>query len=434
MAIESQSLVLVLLLLLSAVFSASETALSSVSELRLSHLLRRLSPGQKKKALEHLLRDPNDFLTCAVICNNLVNVGASSLATLLFLRVLPEALPSYVIGLISTLVLTTFLLLIGEITPKNLARNRSEAVALAVVVPMWRLTQGMHLGVRFFRRAGALLVRPFGVEFFHRERTPLSKDELVAIVAMGEERGALSQEHGSMMRRVLALDEIAAEDIMVPRTEMRTIEVGSPLGEVVKFIVSDGHSRYPVHQGSPDNVIGILHAKDLLPYLGQCEADVSLATLLRPVSFVPTTKPISALLEEFQQERSHMAVVVDEYGGVAGIVTLEDILEEIVGEIEDEYDRRRPRPLIRRLSPTEAIVGGDAEVRTVNRSLGADLPEGEAVTVAGLVLERLGDIPEVGAKLRIGRTEVAVEKASAREIMAVRFTLHPELAPGEGKE
>lgn len=429
MSTESQSIVLFLLLFLSAFFSASETALSSVSELRVFHLIRRASSKRKAKALEHLLRDPNDLLTCLVVYNNLVNVGASSLATLLFLRLLPPTLPLYVTGLITTLTLTTFLLLIGEVTPKNLARNRPEAVALAVIVPVWRLTRATRLVVQLFRAAAAQLVRPFGAEFFARERTPLSKDQLVSIIEMGEERGALSREHGDMMRRILALDEITAEDIMVPRTEMKTIEVGSPLAELARFVVSDGHSRFPVHQGTQDNVIGILHAKDLLPHLGECRTDVSVETLLRPVSYVPTTKPISALLQEFQQERSHMAVVVDEYGGVAGIVTLEDILEEIVGEIEDEYDRRRPRPLIRRLSPTEAIVGGDAEVRTVNRSLGADLPEDEAVTMAGLVLERLGDIPEIGTKVRIGRAEIAIERATAREITAIRLTLRPEPKP-----
>jgi CBS domain containing-hemolysin-like protein len=427
---ESQGIVLFLLLLLSAFFSASETALSALSELRVFHLLRRTSSKQKVKALEHLLRDPNDFITCLVIYNNLVNVGASSLATLLFLRLLPT-LPEYAQGLISTVVLTTFLLLIGEITPKNIARNHPEAVAMAVIVPMWQLTRASHPVVQFFRRAGAYLVRPFGIEFFSRERASLSKDQLVSIIELGEERGALSREHGDMMRRILSLDEITAEDIMVPRTDMKTIEVGTPLAEVVKFIVSDGHSRYPVYQGTEDNVVGLLHAKDLLAHLGEPPANVSLTSLLRPVSFTPTTKPIGALLQEFQRERSHMAVVVDEYGGVVGIVTLEDILEEIVGEIEDEYDRRRPRPLIRRLSPTEAIVGGDAEVRTVNRSLGADLPEDEAVTIAGLVLERLGDIPEVGTKLHIGRTEITVERASAREITTVRLALNPEPQPDE---
>lgn len=429
MSPESQVITLFFLLLLSAFFSAAETALSSISELRLYHLIRRTDSRPKVRALEHLLRDPNDFITCLVIYNNLVNVGASSMATLLFLRLLPPNLPPYVTGLVATFVLTTFLLLIGEITPKNLARNRSEEVALAVVVPVWRLTWASRFVVRFFRRAAAQLVRPFRVEFFRLERTPLSKDELVSIIELGEERGALSRDHGAMVRRILALGELTAEEVMVPRTEVHAIDVGMALPEVVQFIVSVGHSRYPVYDGSPDNVIGILHTKDLLPHLAACRTDLSVATLLRQVSYVPTTKPIGDLLREFQQERSHMAVVVDEYGGVAGIVTLEDVLEEIVGEIEDEYDRRRPRPLIRRLSPTEAIVDGNAEVRTVNRSLSANLPEDVAVTVAGLVLEKLGDIPEMGTKLRIGRTEITVERASAREITTLRLILLPEPLP-----
>ena len=213
---------------------------------------------------------------------------------------------------------------------------------------------------------------------------------------------------------------------MVPRTEIKAIDIKTPLPQVIDFVVRDGHSRYPVYRERLDQVIGILHTKDLLAHAKAESANVSLASLLRPVIFVPTTKPVSALLREFQQERAHMAIVVDEYGGVAGLVTMEDVLEEIVGEIEDEYDRRRQRTLIRRLSPTEALVDGDAEVKRVNRTLGLSLPEEEAVTIAGLILEKLGDIPEPGTKLRFGPVELTVEEASEREIQTVRVTISPE--------
>jgi len=156
-----------------------------------------------------------------------------------------------------------------------------------------------------------------------------------------------------------------------------------------------------------------------------------LRKLLRPAYYTPTAKPVNVLLREFQRERVHMAVVVDEYGGVAGIVTLEDILEEIVGEIEDEYDRPRSRQLIRRLSATEAVVDGDAEVRLVNRTLGLELPEGEAVTIAGLILEKLGDIPDPGARLQINGALLTVEGATEREITSVRITLLPGEEPTE---
>ncbi|MCR4391686.1 MAG: hemolysin family protein [Candidatus Acetothermia bacterium] len=427
----SRSILLIFLLLLSAFFSGAETALTSLPDPRVRHLLTHARSRRQAKALEHLLREPNDLITCLLIFNNLVNVGAAALATLVFLQLLPAALPTYASGLITTFVMTALLLVIGEITPKNLAKNRPEAVALAVVVPVWGLTRISRPVVRAMRAVSRGLVRPLGEEFLVREKTPLSKEQLLSLIEAGEERGAISPQHGEMMERILALDEITAEDVMVPRMDMKAIEVGTPLPEVLKFVVADGHSRFPVYRGVRDHVIGVLHAKDLLAYLGDCQADVSLTNILRPVSYVPTTKPISALLRQFQQERSHMAVVVDEYGGVAGIVTLEDILEEIVGEIEDEYDRRRSRPLIRRLSATEALVDGDAEIRTINRTLELDLPEEEAVTIAGLILEKLGDIPEKGTRLTIGRADITVESASEREITSVRLTILPEPAPEE---
>ena len=425
MSIESQVFLLLVLLFFSAFFSASETALSSLFELRIRHLLKT-SKGTRAKALEHLLREPNDFITALVLFNNLVNVGASALATLLFLRILPEGTPAYLTGIVTTAVMTLALLLIGEVTPKNLAKNRPEAIGLKVVVPVWYLTRISLPVVRALRATSTGLVRPFGVDLLVREGPPITRDQFLSLIEVAEERGAITTQFAEMMRRILALDQTTADEVMVPRTEIKAIEVSTPIPEVIEFVVRDGHSRYPVYRETLDQVIGILHAKDLLAYARSGNAPSSLASLLRPVIFVPTTKPVSALLREFQQERAHMAVVVDEYGGLAGLVTLEDVLEEIVGEIEDEYDRRRQRTLIRRLSQTEALVDGDTEIRRLNRTLGLSLPEEEAVTVAGLILETLGDIPEPGTKLRFGSVEITVEEATEREIQTVRVTILPQ--------
>ena len=427
----SQSILLIILLTLSAFFSGSETAITSISEFRLKHLLEREKDRRRAKALQHLLSEPNDLITCLLVWNNLVNVGASALATLLFLRLLPAGLPAYVSGLVTTFVMTALLLLFGEITPKNLAKNRAEAVALKVLVPVWQLTRFTFPVVRALRALSHGMLRPFGEELLSREGTPLSEDQLITFIEEGEERGIIPIQDGEMMKRILTLDEITAEEVMVPRTEMQAIEAETPLQEVLRFVVEDGHSRYPVYEGNRDNVIGILYVKDLLRTVVNGGQETPLRELLRPAYYTPTTKPVNVLLREFQRERVHMAVVVDEYGGVAGIVTLEDILEEIVGEIEDEYDRPRSRQLIRRISATEAVVDGDAEVRLVNRTLGLELPEDEAVTIAGLILEKLGDIPDPGARLQIDRALLTVEGATEREITSVRITLLPQEEPAQ---
>jgi putative hemolysin len=428
----SQIILLVVFLLLSAFFSGSETAITSIPELRVKNLVEREKNRRRARALQHLLTEPNDLITCLLIWNNLVNVGASALATLLFLRLLPADLPSYVSGIITTLVMTALLLLFGEITPKNIAKNRAETVALRVIVPVWQLTRISYPLVRLLRVLTRGILRPFGRELLSKEATPLSEDQFVTFIEEGEERGVIPVQDGEMMKRILALDEITAEEVMVPRTDMQAIEVNTDLEEVLQFVTEDGHSRYPVYEEVRDNVIGILYVKDLLKMLVSGEKDVPLRKLLRPAYFVPTTKPVNVLLREFQRERVHMAVVVDEYGGVAGILTLEDILEEIVGEIEDEYDQVRSRQLIRRISTTEAVVDGDAVIRMVNRTLGLDLPEDEAVTIAGLILEELGDIPEPGAKLQVDGAILTVEDATEKEITSVRITvLPPEARLGE---
>ncbi len=423
MSTGSQLLVLLVLLLLSAFFSGSETAVTSLHELRIRHMMER--KPKKRRALQHLLDEPNDLITTLLIMNNLVNVGASALATLLFLRLLPADLPQYVSAMITTGVMTLALLMFGEITPKTLAKNRAEWVALAVVGPVWQLTRLLHPLVRGLRRLTRVFLRPFGEQMLEREEAAVSEDHLITLIEEGEERGTIAAHDGDMIRRVLALDETTAEEVMVPRTDMQAIEVNTSLTELAEFVVRDGHSRYPVYEENRDNVLGLLYVKDLFALMANGD-QANLREILRPVYYTPTTKPNNVLLREFQRERVHMAVVVDEYGGVAGIVTLEDILEEIVGEIEDEYDTPRTRQLIRRLSPQEAVVDGDAEVRMVNQTLGLDLSGEDVVTIAGLILEELGDIPDAGARIRLDRVLLTVEEASEREIISVRIAILPQ--------
>ncbi len=424
MSAGSQGLLLGILLLLSALASGSETALTALSELRIRYLIERYP--KKAKALRHLLSEPNDFITALLILNNLVNVGASALATLLFLRLLPRGLPAYVTGLVSTAVMTVSLLLIGEITPKNWAKHRAETWALRVVVPVWKLTRILKPLIKAFRAVAHWLLKPLGVELGRRETAyEVREEELWELIKIWQERGLLPYHEGEMIRRILELEDTTVEEIMVPRTEMKAIEVNTPLREVIKFVVEDGHSRYPVYEKLRDNIVGILYTKDLLALFTNGQ-ERPLRDLVRPAYYTPITKPINVLLREFQRERVHMAIVVDEYGGVAGLVTLEDILEEIVGEIEDEYDRKRERQLIRRISATEAIVDGDAEVKLVNRTLGLDLPEDEGVTISGLLLHTLEDLPDPGARVRIGRALLTVEDATKREIRSVKITVLPD--------
>jgi len=422
----SQVLVLLILLLLSAFFSGSETAVTSVSELQLRHMSER-KPG-KRRALQHLLQEPNDLITTLLIMNNLVNVGASAVATLLFIRVLPPGLPQYVSALITTAVMTVSLLLFGEITPKTVAKNRAEGFTSLVIGPVWRLTRMLLPLVRGLRAVSGLLLRPFGEQVLEREEGTISEDHLITLIEEGEERGTIAAQDGDMIRRVLALDETTAEDVMVPRTDMQAVEINTPLSEITDLVIRDGHSRYPVYEDDRDNVLGLLYTKDLFALMTDGKHG-DLRDILRSVYYTPTTKPINVLLREFQRERLHLAVVVDEYGGVAGIVTLEDILEEIVGEIEDEYDTPRTGQLLRKLSPSEALVDADAEVRMVKQTLGVELPEDDAVTIAGLILEELGDIPEPGARLRLGRVLLTVEEATEREIITVRLAVLPEDEP-----
>lgn len=262
-------------------------------------------------------------------------------------------------------------------------------------------------------------------QYRNPEQIQVSEDQLKMLLEISEERGLLDEEEGEMIRRILSYDDMAVHQVMVPRTDVVAIEIDTPLSEVLDIVAKEGFSRYPIYENNKDNIIGILYAKDLLLLKGE----QNLKDILRSPFFTPTTKPISDLLGEFKKNKTHIAIVVDEYGGMAGIITLEDILEEIVGEIEDEYDK--PERLIQKVAEGEFVVEGDTEVDRINEELGINLPLDEGVTISGLLLHRLESIPKTGESITVNTSSsyvyITVTEATEQKIVKVKIEVRKKL-------
>jgi len=421
MSLSGGVALLLLLIVLSALFSGSETAITSMERARLGYLAKE--HPRKGRALKVLIEDPNSLITAIVIANNFVNIFASSIATILSIQLLRPFLSDAEAGLAATVLMTLYLLAFGEITPKNLAKDHAERFTLAMIRPIWALARLLHPLIFLFRWFSSLIIKTLPSSLQGREQAAASEEQIKYLVDVSEERGLLDKEEGEMIKRIFTYDDMVAEQVMVPRPDVHAIAIDTPLEEVRELVAQDGHSRFPVYEGSRDNVIGFLYAKDLL----KGENNKKLRELLRPPFYTSTTRPLNELLRDFQREHQHMTVVVDEFGGMAGIVTLEDILEEIVGEIEDEYDQ--PEQPIHRISANEFIIDGDTEIDLLNEKLGLELPLDEGVTISGLLLRRFEDIPEEGESLQIDHVRLTIEEASEREILKVRLEFLPERSP-----
>ncbi|MEJ2469912.1 MAG: CNNM domain-containing protein [Desulfuromonadales bacterium] len=374
---------LLFLFVFSAFFSGSETALMSMDSLRVKYLAEKDRPGARK--LADLLDKPDSLLSAILVGNNLVNIMVSVFATTLFIDFFGARGE-----LMTIVVLTPLLLIFAEVCPKTYAAKYPEKISFAVLHPIRLFMWLLHPITWLVSGLSSLMTR-----FLHGESTrPLiSEDEIRSIIEFGEHAGVVPKEKRRMLHGVFDLSEIRVRDVMVPRTEVVGIEVNASFAEVLEMAAQARHSRFPVYEGDLDRVVGIIHSKDILSYLNRSE-DFSLAKLARPPYFVPEAKPIETLMQAFRSQHLHLAVVVDEYGGVEGICTLEDIVEEIVGEIQDEYDEEEI--LIRRLGTDHYLIDGSAALRSINRRYNLGLSEEHATTLAGFLLHSLGSIPEVG--------------------------------------
>ena len=412
---------ILLLLVFSAFFSSSETALTAASRARMH---ARAKQGDRRAALVGRLLEARERLIGALLLgNNLVNIFASALMTALALDVFGQVGVVY-----ATLVMTLLVLIFAEVLPKTWAITKPDEAAMKVARPVSLIVALLAPFVRAIQVLVNATLRLFGVKSAGTDWT--AADEIRGAIDLHHKEGSVEKHERDRILGVLNIGELVVEDVMIHRKNLVMIDAGLASRKIIEQVHESGHSRLPVWQDQPDNVIGILHAKDLLGALARPGADkdkINIKRLLRPPWFVPETTPLLTQLKAFQQKHEHFALVVDEYGALMGVVTLEDIIEEIVGDIHDEHDEADPD--IKAAPDGSVIIDGDEPVRDLNRALDWDLPDEEAVTVAGLIIHESQTIPEVGQVFSFHGYRFEVLARKRNQITKVKITRMTE-APG----
>ena len=402
----------------SAFFSASETAFSSLNQIRLKS---RAEEGDTSAARVLAMAEKYDkLLSSILIGNNIVNIAAASIGTILFTRMLGAERGATV----STIVLTIIVLIFGEVTPKSLAKEMPEKVATAVSPFLVLLMALMTPLTWLFTQWKKLLGR-----FVHSgEADTITEGELMTMVSEAENDGELTDRESELIRSAIEFDDVEVEEILTPRVDVVAVEDDIPLEELAQTFAESGYSRLPVYHGTIDNIIGVVHEKDF--YIARLKKATKIDDLVVPTLYTTGSTQISQLLRTLREQHHHLAVVVDEYGGTEGIITLEDILEELVGEIWDEHDEVTED--FRKQSDGSWLVSGSASVDDLYEEL--DLPEEEDIdsnTVNGLVQEKTCHLPKVGDRFTLGEYDGVVTRTAKRRVTEVRLT---PAAPAEDAE
>lgn len=404
-----QFIFLILCLILSAFFSSAETALFSISKVKAMHLAKE---GRKvDKLIKRMKEDSNNLLTTILIGNNFVNIGASSIATVISMGYFK----SNAVG-IATGIMTLLILVFGEIFPKTFAAHNNILVARAVIIPIFWLSK-LVMPLTYVLNFITGIIGTSGVS------PAVTEDELMTMVEVVEEEGEIKEEEMEFISNIFEFDDTSASEVMTPRIDMYVIDVNDDLD--IKTILKSGFTRIPVIDGTIDKIIGILNIKDLFSKFYQlCNSgtlvELSIKEVMREPYFLPESKKLDSILHEFKRIKSHMGIVIDEHGGVSGIVTLEDILEEIVGEITDETDRIDPH--IVKLKGDKWVVLGKTEIDEINKTLGLHIAESnEYDTFSGYILEKTGKIPEPGEVIKFDEYTATVNERDGNRIKTFIF-------------
>ena len=396
---------------LSGFFSGLEVALVGI---RKSKVVQLFQEGKKgSKALHKLKTNPSWMMSSVNLGNNLVNVGSSALATSLAIRLFGDDGLGIAVG-----VMTFLILVFGEITPKTYCNANSTKIALRYAPVLLAFSYVFYPVVKFFEIITRGVVKLTGSSY---TPPPITEEDIKGVIDQGLAEKAIEKEEMELVHGALKFDDTVIRSVMTPRTKMFTLNSKMLLFEALPQINQSGHSRIPIYGNTKDDIVGFIHARDILKELEKDNKMTSLEQIARKPVFASQEKMVSSLLMEMQGRRTHMAIVIDEHNGVEGLVTLEDLVEEIVGEIEDETDLPRPAGY-EKIDQDTIITNGDIEIDTINEIFKTNIPEGDDyASLNGLLHEKLKDIPQEGDKVEIEELRIIVEKVSKNIPQKIRI-------------
>lgn len=404
---------ILILIILSYVFSATETSFIGSSDIKLKNMA-----DNKNKSAEKLLKikeKPENFISTIIIANNFVNILAASIATVISIQIFKRGAYIY-----SSLIMTFIIVIFAELLPKTLSSYDPENYSLKLfpiynffsitLKPFSKLLNYLILGI----------IKIFGKSL--KKDKKIEDEEFKTFLSMSSENGTIEQEEKELIESIIEFQDKQVYEVMVPRVDVVLLSVDTPLEKIIDTIISTGHSRIPIYEGNIDNILGILHVKDLVKLT--CLKDFNIKDYLHEPLFVPDTKKIGELFKEMRKKKTHMAIVLDEFGGFEGIVTMEDLLEEIVGEIQDEYDLEEI--LYRKISEKEHIIDAKVSINDVEEILNIELPDDDYDTFGGFFLDLLGHIPNKGEKVFYNNICLTAVEVKGNRIMKIKVEVCDE--------
>lgn len=400
---------LIILIILSSFFSASETALMSISKIRVRHMIEENIKGANR--VKELIDNPSSLLASILVGNNVVNIASSSLATVLAINLIGSRGVA-----ISTIIMTIVVLIFGEITPKTLASQNSEQISLRVANPIFIVSKMLKPVVIITTTISKFFIKLLGGKS-DSNKPFITEDELKTMVDVSEEEGILKSEEKDMIHNVFQFGDLYAKDVMVQRVDIIALDIEESLDKIISVIKEEGFSRIPIYSSTIDNIVGILNVKDII--FMEDTKGFSLKNYMREITYTYEFRKVTELFKDMNKNRQHMVVVLDEYGGTVGIVTIEDLIEEIVGDISDEYDDEEPEIYV--VKEDEYIVEGSVKIEDINELIGTKIESEEFDSIGGFIIGVLGRFPNISEEIIYSNYRFIIEDIDRNRIKKIRI-------------